>query len=90
MKLVGQSKLEAADPYTSRIGGGGFDYAALVLCKGQIDKGGRLKDYEPPLDWTLSGEAKRYIENALIPGTHACEADTNVATIGAIVNRLRR
>ena len=90
MKLVGQSKLEAADPYTSRIGGGGFDYAALVLCKGQIDMGGRLEDYEPPLDWTLSGEAKRYIENALIAGTHACEADANVATIGEIVDRLRQ
>jgi hypothetical protein len=23
-------------------------------------------DYDPPMDWTLSGEAKRYIENSLI------------------------
>ncbi len=40
------------------------------------------------MDSTLSGEAKRYIENALIAGTHACAAEANVATIGAVVDRL--
>jgi len=90
MKLVGQSKLEDADPYTSRMSGGPVDYAAIVLCAGKIDKGGELKDYEPPMDWTLSGEAKRYIENALIPTSPACNAKANVETIDAIVDRLGR
>ena len=55
-----------------------------------IDAGGQLKSYEPPMDWTLSGEAKRYIENALIAGTHACAAEANVETMGAVVDRLGR
>jgi hypothetical protein len=88
MKLVGQPKLEQAEPYTSRMTGGDFDYAAIALCKGQIESGGGLKDYEPPMDWTLSGEAKRYIENAVIAGSHACAADANVATISEIVDKL--
>ena len=90
MKLVGQSKLEQADPYTSRMTGGPTDYAAIVLCPGKIDKGGELEDYEPPMDWTLSGEAKRYIENSLIPTSPACNAKANVDTIDAIVARLKR
>ena len=27
---------------------------------------------DPPLDWALSGEAKRYIENSVIATTPAC------------------
>ena len=42
------------------------------------------------MDWTLSGEAKRYIENALIAGTGACAAEANVATMGAVVDRVGR
>jgi len=90
MKLTGQPKVEAADPYVSRITGGDFDYAALALCKGKIDAGGQLKDYDPPMDWTLSGEAKRYIENSVIATTPACNAKANVETIDAIVDRLGR
>jgi hypothetical protein len=90
MKLVGQSKLEQADPYVSRMTGGGSNYAALALCKGQIEAGGRLEDYEPPMDWTLSGEAKRYIENSVIATTPACNAKANVETIDAIVEALKR
>jgi len=90
MKLVGQSKLEQADPYVSRMTGGGFDYAALALCKGKIEAGGELEDYEPPMDWTLSGEAKRYIENSVIATTPACNAKANVDTIDAIVEKLKR
>jgi hypothetical protein len=86
MKLVGQSKVEAADPYVSRITGD-HPYAALVLCKGPIVAGG--PDYDPPLDWTLSGEAKRYIENSVIATTPACNAKANVDTIDAIVDRLK-
>ena len=90
MKLTGQPKVEAADPYVSRMTGGDFDYAALALGKGKIDAGGQLKDYDPPMDWTLSGEAKRYIENSVIATTPACNAKANVETIDAIVDRLRR
>jgi hypothetical protein len=91
MKLVGQPKLETADPYRSRMNGtGGFDYAAIVLCKGKIEAGGELKDYDPPMNWTLSGEAKRYIENSVIATTPACNAQANVETIDAIVDRLKR
>jgi hypothetical protein len=86
MKLVGQSKLEEADPYVSRMSGGDIDYAAIVLCKGKIEPGG--PDYEPPMDWTLSGEAKRYIENSVIATTPACNAKENVETIEAIVKKL--
>jgi hypothetical protein len=86
MKLVGQPKLEEADPYVSRMSGGDFDYAAIALCKGKIEAGG--PDYEPPMDWTLSGEAKRYIENSVIATTPACNAKANVETIDAIVAKL--
>ena len=90
MKLIGQPKVEAADPYVSRMTGGDFDYAALALCKGRIDTGGQLKDYDPPMDWTLSGEAKRYIENSVIATTPACNAAENAKTIEAVVEKLRR
>jgi hypothetical protein len=90
MKLVGQTKLGEADPYTSRIDGGPADYAAIVLCKGAIEADGRIRSYEPPMNGTLSGEAKRYIENALIAGTGACAAEANVETIGAVVEKLGR
>jgi hypothetical protein len=70
--------------------GGDVDYAAIVLCKGKIESGGRLKDYEPPMDWTLSGEAKRYIENSLIATTPACNATDNVRAIDGIVDKLKR
>ncbi len=86
MKLVGQSKVEAADPYVSRMSGD-HPYAALVLCKGPIVAGG--PDYDPPLDWTLSGEAKRYIENSVIATTPACDAKANAETIDAIVDKLK-
>ena len=52
--------------------------------------GGQLKDYDPPVDWTLSGEAKRYIENSVIATTPACNAKANVETIDAVVDRLKR
>jgi hypothetical protein len=90
MKLVGQPKVEDADPYVSRMNGGDFDYAAIALCKGKIEAGGELKDYDPPMDWTLSGEAKRYIENSVIATTPACNAAENAKAIGDIVERLRR
>jgi hypothetical protein len=45
-------------------------------------------DYDPPMDWTLSGEAKRYIENSLIPGTGACGAEGNAQAIDDVVSRL--
>jgi hypothetical protein len=90
MKLVGQPKLEDADPYVSRMNGGDFDYAAIALCKGKIEAGGELKDYEPPMDWTLSGEAKRYIENSVIATTPACNAAANAEAINAIVGELGR
>ena len=87
MKLVGQSKIEAADPYVSRLTGEHL-YAALVLCKGPIVAGG--PDYDPPMDWTLSGEAKRYIENSVIATEPACNAAENAKAISAVVDRLRR
>jgi hypothetical protein len=87
MKLVGQSKIDAADPYVSRMSGD-HPYAALVLCKGPIVAGG--PDYDPPLDWTLSGQAKRYIEDSVIPTTPACNAKANAEAIDAVVERLKR
>jgi hypothetical protein len=90
MKLTGQTKLEAADPYVSRMTGGPIDYAAIALCKGKIEAGGKLKDYDPPMDWTLSGEAKRYLENSVIATTPACNAKANAETIDAIVDKLER
>ena len=87
MKLVGQSKIEPADPYVSRLTGEHL-YAALVLCKGPIVAGG--PDYDPPMDWTLSGEAKRYIENSVIATQPVCNAKANAEAIGAVVDRLGR
>ena len=87
MKLVGQSKIEAADPYVSRLTGEHL-YAALVLCKGPIVASGQ--DYDPPMDWTLSGEAKRYIENSVIATKPACNAKANAEAIDAVVDRLKR
>ena len=89
MKLEGEPPGADGDPYTSRAADSDLDYQALVLCKGQIEAGGALKDYEPPMDWTLSGEAKRYIENALIASTHACDAQNNARAVKAIVAKLR-
>ena len=86
VKLVGQSKIEAADPYVSRLEGE-HPYAALVLCKGPIVVGG--PDYDPPLDWTLSGQAKRYIEDSVIATKPACNAAENAKAIDAIVDRLK-
>jgi hypothetical protein len=88
MKLVGQSKIEAADPYVSRMNGGDFDYAAIALCPGPLVAGG--PDYDPPLDWTLSGEAKRYIENSVIAATPVCMAAANAKTIDDIINAVKR
>ena len=51
---------------------------------------GRTITYDPPMDWTLSGEAKRYIENSVIPGSKACAADKNLEAIDYIINRLGR
>ncbi len=87
MKLVGQSKIEAANPYVSRMTGD-HPYAAIALCKGKIEASGEPKDYDPPMDWTLSGEAKRYIENSVIATTPACNAKANAETSEAIVGRL--
>jgi hypothetical protein len=42
------------------------------------------------MDWTLSGEAKRYIENSVIAATPACNAAANVEAIEAIVDALKR
>jgi hypothetical protein len=41
------------------------------------------------MDWTLSGEAKRYIENSVIATEPACAARANAEAIGAVVERLR-
>ena len=89
MKLTGQTTVVDPNPYVSRMdGANGVDYAAIVLCPGKIDFGGRMIDYDPPMDWTLSGEAKRYIENSLIPGTGACDAEANAKAIDDVVSRL--
>ena len=40
------------------------------------------------MDWTLSREAKRYIENSVIGTTPACDAKDNSDTIDAIVEEL--
>ena len=90
MKLMGQPGIGQDDPYSSRFGSGDVDYAAIVLCAGEVEQGGVLRDYEPPMDWTLSGEAKRYIENSLDPSTPACAAKENLAAIDAIVATLAR
>ena len=90
MKLSSQAGAVNPDPYLSQLTGDN-PYAALVLCAGAIKlaDGGTIP-YEPPMDWTLSGEAKRYIENAVIPDSGACAAKGNVEAIKAIVNALKR
>jgi hypothetical protein len=40
--------------------------------------------------WSLSGKAKRYIEDSVIATTLACNAKANVEAIDAIVDRLKR
>jgi hypothetical protein len=90
MKLAGQTAVVAPDPYVSRLTGDN-PYAALVLCAGEVKlNDGKTIMYDPPMDWTLSGEAKRYIENSIIATTPACNAAENAKTIGAIVNKLNR
>jgi hypothetical protein len=89
MKLTGQTAVIDPDPYVSRLTGDNL-YAALVLCPGDVTLNtGRTITYDPPMDWTLSGEAKRYIENSVIATEPACAARANVEAIGAVVERLR-
>ncbi|MGB7974243.1 MAG: hypothetical protein WCF81_07790 [Roseiarcus sp.] len=90
MKLAGQTAIVAPDPYVSRLTGDNL-YAALVLCPGDVKlDSGRTITYDPPMDWTLSGEAKRYIENSVIATKPACAAAENAKAIDAVVDRLRR
>ena len=90
MKLSSQTVVVDPDPYVSRLTGDD-PYAALVLCPGEVKlSDGRTISYDPPMDWTLSGEAKRYIENSVIATTPACNAKANVEAIDAIVDRLGR
>ena len=90
MKLSSQAVVVDPDPYVSRLTGDD-PYAALVLCPGEVKlSDGRTISYDPPMDWTLSGEAKRYIENSVIATTPACNAKANVEAIGAIVDKLKR
>jgi hypothetical protein len=90
MKLAGQTAVVAPDPYVSRLTGGSL-YAALVLCPGEVELNtGRTITYDPPMDWTLSGEAKRYIENSIQAAKPACNAKRNVEAIEAVAERLRR
>ena len=90
MKLAGQTAVVTSDPHVSRLTGGNL-YAALVLCPGEVTlKSGRTITYDPPMDWTLSGEAKRYIENSVIGTERACAAKRNVEAIEAVVGRLGR
>ncbi len=42
------------------------------------------------MDWTLSGEAKRYIENSVIATTPACNAAKKAEAIDAIILKLER
>ena len=87
MKLAGQTAVVAPDPYVSRLTGGNL-YAALVLCPGDVTlQSGRTITYDPPMDWTLSGEAKRYIENSVIATKPACTAKRNVEAIEAVVGQ---
>ncbi len=86
MKLADQPKAVQTDPYESRPDGEP-GYEAIVLCKEEVKSGGE-RDYDPPMDWVLSAEAKRYIENSLIPGKAACAADANADAVTAIVRRL--
>jgi hypothetical protein len=88
MKLAGQTAVVAPDPYVSRLPGDN-PYAALVLCPGEVKlEDGKTIVYDPPMDWTLSGEAKRYIENSIIAKESACNAKANVEAIDAVVGRL--
>jgi hypothetical protein len=90
MKLAGQTAVVAPDPYVSRLTGD-TPYAALVLCPGDVKlNNGRTITYDPPMDWTLSGEAKRYIENSVttIAPKPACNATANIEAIDAVVERL--
>ncbi len=90
MKLAGQTIVANTNPYVSRLTGDN-PYAALVLCPGDVKlSSGRTISYDPPMDWTLSGEAKRYIENSVIATEPACNAKPNVEAIDAIVDRLKR
>ena len=90
MKLAGQTAVVAPDPYVSRLTGGSL-YAALVLCPGKVTlQSGRTITYDPPMDWTLSGEAKRYIENSVLAKEPACAAKRNVEAIEAVVERVTR
>lgn len=90
MKLAGQTIVADTNPYVSRLSGDN-PYAALVLCPGDVKlNSGRTISYDPPMDWTLSGEAKRYIENSVIATKPACNAKPNVEAIDAIVDRLKR
>jgi hypothetical protein len=90
MKLAGQTIVANTDPYRSRLTGDD-PYAALVLCPGEVKlESGRTITYDPPMDWTLSGEAKRYIENSVIRDSGACAADKNLEAIDYIADRLKR
>jgi hypothetical protein len=90
MKLAGQTIVADTDPYRSRLTGDN-PYAALVLCPGAVKlDSGRTITYDPPMDWTLSGEAKRYIENSVIATKPACNAAENAKAIDAIVDRVKR
>jgi hypothetical protein len=40
------------------------------------------------MEWTLSGEAKRYIENSVLAKEPACAARANAEAVGAVVGRL--
>jgi len=91
MKLAGQATVVDPNPYLSRMdGANGVDYAAIVLCPGRIQYDGSTIDhYDPPMDWSLSGEAKRYIENSVLPDEGACAAKANVKAISEVITRLR-
>ena len=90
MKLSSQPDLVDPGPLESRLMGNS-PYAALILCPGEVKlEGGRTISYDPPMDWTLSGEAKRYIEDLVIATSPACNAKRNAATIHAIVDWLKR
>ena len=58
--------------------------------KSQWRGSGRTITYDPPMDWTLSGEAKRYIENSVIATAPACAAAENAKAIDAVVGKLGR
>ena len=89
MKLAGQTIVTDTNPYVSRLTGDD-PYAALVLCPGDVKlESGRTITYDPPMDWTLSGEAKRYIENSVVRDSGACAADENLEAINYIADRLK-